>query len=580
MKKIYALLEPAFRKKAIFLLFLMFIGIIVELLGLGMILPLLSILSTEDMAATYPQSAPILELLGNPTQKELVFMALGTLVGIYLFKGLFLVFLAWYQTNFAYSLSSHLSTKLLRGYMAKPYSFHLGKNSADLIQNLTGEVSHLTGATSNLFMLITEASAIIGIMILLIAVEPLGAFTVIVLFGLLAVIFHRLTKKRLLAWGTERQVHDGFRYQYLLQSFGGVKDIMLLGKARYFTNRFQHHNTASFNLNIKYATLQHIPRLWFEVVGVIGLVLLMVSLIYQGRPLEAIIPTLAIFVAAAFRIIPSLNRMVAAVQTIKYAEPSINRLYDENLGFKDLEPEIVTRPLAFKDEIELKEVQFSYEGTEGEFLKVDLNIPVGKTIGFIGKSGSGKSTSIDIILGLLKPVSGKVLVDGIDIHDDIRAWQSQIGYVPQTIYFLDDTLRNNIAFGLKPEQIDEEAVLEAVKLAQIEEFVQSLPEGLDTIIGENGVRISGGQRQRIGIARALYHKPTVLVLDEATSALDNATEDGIMNSIAALHGEKTILIVAHRLRTVAMCDQLFLMEKGKVVKTGSYAEVMEKDQLH
>ena len=580
MKKIYALLEPAFRKKAIFLLFLMFIGIIVELLGLGMILPLLSILSTEDMAATYPQSAPILELLGNPTQKELVFMALGTLVGIYLFKGLFLVFLAWYQTNFAYSLSSHLSTKLLRGYMAKPYSFHLGKNSADLIQNLTGEVSHLTGATSNLFMLITEASAIIGIMILLIAVEPLGAFTVIVLFGLLAVIFHRLTKKRLLAWGTERQVHDGFRYQYLLQSFGGVKDIMLLGKARYFTNRFQHHNTASFNLNIKYATLQHIPRLWFEVVGVIGLVLLMVSLIYQGRPLEAIIPTLAIFVAAAFRIIPSLNRMVAAVQTIKYAEPSINRLYDENLGFIDLEAEVVTQPLAFKDEIELKEVQFSYEGTEGEFLKVDLNIPVGKTIGFIGKSGSGKSTSIDIILGLLKPVSGKVLVDGIDIHDNIRAWQSQIGYVPQTIYFLDDTLRNNIAFGLKPEQIDEEAVLEAVKMAQIEEFVQSLPEGLDTIIGENGVRISGGQRQRIGIARALYHKPTVLVLDEATSALDNATEDGIMNSIAALHGEKTILIVAHRLRTVAMCDQLFLMEKGKVVKTGSYAEVMEKDQLH
>jgi len=580
MKKIYALLEPAFRKKAIFLLFLMFIGIIVELLGLGMILPLLSILSTEDMAATYPQTAPILELLGNPTQKELVFMALGTLVGIYLFKGLFLVFLAWYQTSFAYSLSSHLSSKLLRGYMAKPYSFHLGKNSADLIQNLTGEVSQLTGATTNLFMLITEASAISGIMILLIAVEPMGAFTVIVMFGLLAVIFHRLTKKRLLAWGTERQVHDGFRYQYLLQSFGGVKDIMLLGKARYFTNRFQHHNTASFNLNIKYATLQHIPRLWFEVVGVIGLVLLMVSLIYQGRPLEAIIPTLAIFVAAAFRIIPSLNRMVAAVQTIKYAEPSINRLYDENLGFIDLEPEVVTHPLAFKDKIELKEVQFSYEGTESEFLKVNLNIPVGKTIGFIGTSGSGKSTSIDIILGLLKPVSGKVLVDGIDIHDNIRAWQNQIGYVPQTIYFLDDTLRNNIAFGLKPEQIDEEAVLEAVKLAQIEEFVQSLPEGLDTIIGENGVRISGGQRQRIGIARALYHKPTVLVLDEATSALDNATEDGIMNSIAALHGEKTILIVAHRLRTVAMCDQLFLMEKGKVVKTGSYAEVMEKDQLH
>lgn len=574
MKKIYDLLDPAFRKRAVILLILMFVGIIVELLGLGMILPLLSILSTDDMANAHPQFVPILDFLGNPTQKELIFIALGTLVGIYLFKGFFLVFLAWYQTSFAYSLSSHLSSKLLRGYMAKPYSFHLGKNSADLIQNLTGEVSQLTGATTNLFMLLTEASAIIGIMILLIVVEPKGAFTVMVLFGLLAIAFHRLTKRKLLAWGGERQVHDGFRYQYLLQSFGGVKDIMLLGKASFFTNRFQHHNTASFNLNIKYATLQNIPRLWFEVVGVIGLVILIVSLIFAGRPLEAVIPTLAVFVAAAFRIIPSLNRIVAAVQTIKYAEPSINRLHTENQDIKDLEVEVETKPLSFKERITLEDVKFSYEGTEGEFLKVNLDIPVGKTVGFIGKSGSGKSTSIDIILGLLKPISGKVLVDGVDINDNIRAWQNQIGYVPQTIYFLDDTLRNNIAFGLKPEQIDESAVLEAVKLAQIEEFVQSLPEGLDTIIGENGVRISGGQRQRIGIARALYHKPIVLVLDEATSALDNATEDGIMNSIAALHGEKTIIIVAHRLRTVAMCDLLFLMEKGKLVKSGSYEDVI------
>jgi ABC-type multidrug transport system fused ATPase/permease subunit len=463
--------------------------------------------------------------------------------------------------------------------MAKPYSFHLGKNSADLIQNLTGEVSQLTGATSNLFLIITEASAILGIMLLLVAVEPMGALTVMMLFGLLAVIFHRLTKKKLLSWGSQRQVHDGFRYQYLLQSFGGVKDIMLLGKARYFTKRFQHHNTSAFNLNIKYATLQHVPRLWFEVVGVIGLVILIVSLIFQGRPLEAIIPTLAVFVAAAFRIIPSLNRMVAAVQTIKYAEPSINRLYEENLRFQELHDEVASNPMVFRKQIELQDVTFSYDGTYGEFLKVNLSIPVGKTVGFIGKSGSGKSTSIDIILGLLRPNSGKVLVDGVDIQSNIRGWQNHIGYVPQTIYFLDDTLRNNIAFGLEADQIHESAVLEAVKLAQIEEFVASLHEGLDTIIGENGVRISGGQRQRIGIARALYHKPSVLVLDEATSALDNATEDGIMQSIAALHGEKTIIIVAHRLRTVAMCDQLFLMEKGQVVKTGSYEEVMEKDQL-
>jgi ABC-type multidrug transport system fused ATPase/permease subunit len=239
MKKIYTLLEPAYRKKALILLVLMFVGIIVELLGLGMILPLLSILSTEDIASVYPRIKPLLLFLGNPTHKELVFIALGSLVGIYLIKGFFLVFLAWYQTNFAYSLSSHLSSKLLQGYMLKPYSFHLNKNSADLIQNLTGEVSQLTGATTNLFMLITESSAIFGIMILLVVVEPLGALSIFVLFGLLAVIFHRLTKKKLLSWGNERQIHDSYRYQYLLQCFGGVKDIMLLGKSRYFTNRFK-----------------------------------------------------------------------------------------------------------------------------------------------------------------------------------------------------------------------------------------------------------------------------------------------------------------------------------------------------
>jgi ABC-type multidrug transport system fused ATPase/permease subunit len=272
--------------------------------------------------------------------------------------------------------------------------------------------------------------------------------------------------------------------------------------------------------------------------------------------------------------------MVAAVQTIKYAEPSINRLFEENLTFQEFTNEVASTPLVFYKQIELRDVVFSYEASEGQFLKMSLNIPIGKTIGFIGSSGSGKSTCIDIILGLLQPKYGKVLVDGVDIRSNLRGWQNMIGYVPQTIYFLDDTLRNNIAFGLEPDQIDETAVLKAIKLAQIEEFVKSLPEGLDTTIGENGVRLSGGQRQRIGIARALYHNPSVLVLDEATSALDNDTEDGIMQAIAALHGDKTIIIVAHRLRTVAMCDQIFLLEKGMIIKTGTYDEVINKDLIH
>lgn len=579
MKKIYKLLDSTFRRKALVLFFLMLIGVIIELMGIGMILPLLTILSSENLVVQYPQLIPVVNFLGNPSQKELIIFALSILVFIYIFKGFFLVYLAWYQTNFAYTLSSTLSTKLLRGYMAKPYSFHLKINSADLIQNITGEISQLTGATTNLFMLLSELSALLGIMILLIIVEPIGAFTVIFLFGLLAVSFHRLTKKNLQLWGTQRQIHDTFRYQYLLQSFGGVKDIMLLGRALYFTERFKKHNSDSFNINKKFVTLQQVPRLWFEVVGVIGLVILIASLVYQGKPLASIIPTLAIFVAAAFRIIPSLNRLVAGFQTIKYAETSINRLSVELNGIEDLKKVNSIEEISFEKHIQLDEVVFNYEGTNKNFLHLNLSIGVGQTVGFIGKSGSGKSTTIDLILGLLKPVSGKITVDNIDINSNVEGWQKQIGYVPQTIYFLDDTLRNNIAFGLEPNEINDNSINEAIKLAQIEDFVNSLPEGLETIIGENGVRISGGQRQRIGIARALYHKPKVLVLDEATSALDNLTEDGIMSSISKLHGNMTIIIVAHRLRTVSMCDRLFILENGKVVNSGSYNELISEGQL-
>ncbi len=566
MLKIYYLLDKTYKRRALVLLLLLIFGILLEVMGIGLILPVLTILATDDIVGEYPQVKPLMDMIGNPDRTQLVQVALLTLLGIYVFKGLYLVFLAWKQTSFSYDLSEKLSSELHKGYMSKPYAYHLNRNSADLIQYTTAEISQLTSASVNSLLLITEGAAIAGILVLLITIEPFGALSVMILFSLMALAFYKLTRKRLAVWGQIRQHHDTLRIQYLLQSFGGIKDILLLGKANYFTKNFTKNNKISFKINTKFTTLQSVPRLWFEVIGVIALVCLIFVQLAKGLSLQQMLPTLAVFVAAAFRIIPSLNRIMGSIQTIRYANHSINIIYDEFEKLNDEQNEMrfetTNEKLPFEQRIELNGVKFKYDNSEEDTLDLSLNIEKGTMVGFVGESGAGKSTVIDVILGLLDPYEGTVKVDGLDIRTCKRKWQNQIGYVPQSIYFTDDTLRNNIAFGLEAEKVDENKVLKAIEMAQLGSFLEQLPEGLDTVIGENGVRISGGQRQRIGIARALYHDPSVLVLDEATSALDNKTEDNIMKAINALHGTKTIIIIAHRLRTVEQCDHLFLLEKG------------------
>jgi ABC-type multidrug transport system fused ATPase/permease subunit len=316
------------------------------------------------------------------------------------------------------------------------------------------------------------------------------------------------------------------------------------------------------------STLQQMPRLWLEVLAVSGLAILVISMLAQNRSLEAVLPTLGLFAAAAFRLMPSVSRILGAVQALRYGMSMIDVLHAE-LSLKIPETTGKQKPSApFHSNMELSHVSYTYPAAASAALKdISLLIKRGESVGFIGVSGAGKSTLVDIILGLLTPDQGDVRVDAKDIQQNLRNWQDQIGYVPQSIYLTDDTLRRNIAFGLPDEQIDDAAVKRAIQSAQLVGFVNSLPEGLMTMVGERGIRISGGQRQRIGIARALYHDPAVLLLDEATSSLDTATELGVMQAVKALQGSKTILIVAHRLSTVEHCDSLFKMEDGKLVAT-------------
>jgi len=378
-------------------------------------------------------------------------------------------------------------------------------------------------------------------------------------------------------WGKVRQHHEGLRIQHLQQGLGGAKDVKLLGREGDFLAQYHLHHAQSARVGELQSTLQQLPRLWLELLAVGGLALLVFVMLGRGVELTSIVPTLGLFAAAAFRLMPSVSRVLASVQAVRYAMPVINTLHEE-LKLAAPEPAIRTTDQGrrFYREIRLTDVAYSYPGADTPALHgLTLAIKKGESVGFIGSSGSGKSTLVDVILGLLPPSNGSVLVDGQDIQEQLRTWQDQIGYVPQSIYLTDDTLRRNVAFGIPDEHIDDAAVQRAIRDAQLEEFVGGLPNGVESIVGERGIRLSGGQRQRIGIARALYHDPSVLVMDEATSALDATTESGVMEAVTALRGSKTILIVAHRLTTVGQCDRIYRLESGTVVAEGVPAKMLD-----
>lgn len=575
--RVFDLLTPNERKGALVLLSFMVVGMALETLGIGLLIPVIALMMQRDLSARYHGLQPLLEFLGNPTQAQLIIGTMLGLVGIYLVKNLFLAFLAWRHTRFAFGIQVELSQRLFTIYLRQPYTFHLQRNSAQLMRNLTGEVNMFTGAITGLVTIISEGLVLIGIATLLMLVEPFGALISVLVLGSAAWGFQRSTRSRLVRWGKVRQHHEGLRIQHLQQGLGGAKDVKLLGREGDFLAQYHLHHAQSARVGELQSTLQQLPRLWLELLAVGGLALLVFVMLGRGVELTSIVPTLGLFAAAAFRLMPSVSRVLASVQAVRYAMPVINTLHEE-LKLAAPEPAIRTTDQGrrFYREIRLTDVAYSYPGADTPALHgLTLAIKKGESVGFIGSSGSGKSTLVDVILGLLPPSNGSVLVDGQDIQEQLRTWQDQIGYVPQSIYLTDDTLRRNVAFGIPDEHIDDAAVQRAIRDAQLEEFVGGLPNGVESIVGERGIRLSGGQRQRIGIARALYHDPSVLVMDEATSALDATTESGVMEAVTALRGSKTILIVAHRLTTVGQCDRIYRLESGTVVAEGVPAKMLD-----
>ena len=574
--KVRLLLTPAEEKTSILMIFLILLGMVFEALGIGLVIPVITLMIDVDGPSKFPFLSSWVNVHDSNSQKSLAIFSMIALVIVYLLKNLYLGYLIWRQSNFALDVQANLSRRLFSIYMQQPYAFHLQRNSAELVRNITSEVASFSGVITSLMQLLSESFVLIGVALLLLVVEPVGAVTIVVALGGTAWIFHRVTRVRISRWGIERQYHDGLRIQYLQQGLGGVKDIILLGRQKDFLNRFDVHNQNSARVWKFQNTLQGIPRLIFEMLAIIGLATLVIVMLNQGSTTTSLVPILGMFAASAFRLMPSVNRILGSIQSLRYNMSALDLLYEE-IALKVLPHQLDTNKdhISFQRGIKFREVGYTYQSvTRPALHSITLEIQKGELIGFVGVSGSGKSTLLDIFLGLLPPSEGSIEVDGIEIQQNLRKWQDLIGYVPQTIYLTDDSLRRNVAFGLADDEIDDVSVMKAIVSAQLNQFVDLLPEGLDTKVGERGVRLSGGQRQRIGIARALYHDPSILVFDEATSALDIATEASVLEVITALRGAKTLILVAHRLSTVERCDRLFKFDQGRIVDSGAPKEVL------
>ncbi|MBJ7422587.1 MAG: ABC transporter ATP-binding protein [Ilumatobacteraceae bacterium] len=573
IKIVWKLFTNSDRAAFIRIVVMVIVGMFLETISLGIVVPIIGILTQDDYQQKYPF---IVDIFGNLSREELISAVMVAMVLIYVVRSLFLFWSLWIQKGFSASVSGRLSQSLFSIYLRQPYMFHLQRNSSTLMRNAKNATSVVTCGVDPFLVLLTDGLVAIAMFALLIAVEPVGTLAVLLVFGLSTFIFQRTTRRRIDNWGYQVDYHETKILQHLQEGFGGAKDVKVLGRENEFLSQHEKHLGESIRINRIYNVILTLPRSFMEIITIVGLCLLVVSMVVRGRELADIVPILGLFAAAAFRVMPSINRLLMATQTLIFNRSIIASVYKDFL-LDSPDSTSTGSGTKFAAQLELTDVSFKYPTAATASLQnVSLVVQRGEAVGFVGPSGAGKSTLVDVILGLFAPTSGVVKVDGQDVQQNLRNWQNQIGYVPQAIYLTDDTLRRNVAFGLNDENIDDNLVRNAIRLAQLEEFVATLPEKLETVVGERGVRLSGGQRQRIGIARALYHNPSVLVLDEATSSLDTPTEHGVMQAVQALQGSKTVLIVAHRLSTVEYCDRLYKIENARITEEGTFHEVVQR----
>jgi ATP-binding cassette, subfamily B, bacterial PglK len=583
LKKCLVFLTPRERWQWVGLVPLTIAVAVMEALGAAMVLWFIKIINAPSHIAELPMVRAMYRVFPWRDGQENLLCFTVLIALFYLLKNSVSAVGIYVQSRIVSKSMATVSARMLGGYLMLPYALHLRRNSADLIHNLTNAVEVvfsvvLTSAVS----IASEILVVMGIITVLIAATPLAALAACVILGGLSAALLKLTRRTFIRCGVQSQALGKSMLQNLQQAFGGLKEIKVLGRERFFHEVFSSQQGALFRIQCRRATLDAVPRLLVESTFVCGTLLVVILLTLQGHLGADVLPLLGLYAYAGFRIIPSANRMLWRINEIRYGTPAVHQLYDDYTvimrNASDACDASAGASTPFSDRIVVEGLSYTYAGSHTPALQdVHLTIRRGESIGIVGPTGAGKSTLVDILIGLLEPSGGRITVDSIVLHKQIRSWQRQIGCVPQTIFLADDSLRRNIALGIPDDDIDNDKVQAAVRMAQLEAFVASLPDGLNTSVGERGVRLSGGERQRVGIARALYYEPEVLVFDEATSALDSRTESEVARAIEALHGEKTLIIVAHRLSTVRHCDRLLLLKKGHAADCGSFEELLARN---
>lgn len=580
LKKISYVLDRSQKTNLGILLVVILIGAFVELLGVSAIMPLINVAMEPDTIGEKWYFVLISQYTGITDANEMIVFLALVLIVIYILKNIYVTLMYSLQYRFVFNNQQRLSVRMMKSYMQQDYLFHVSRNVAEFQRNITSDVNGFFTVALNALQFFAEFSVSMVLLIFLLVQDWMSTLAVASLLFLFMGFFTIFFRKVLVKIGEESRQANVLVTKWLLQAFSGVKEIKVTNKEDFFINNYDQNYKDCARVQRQQSILTYLPRPVMETVCICSLMIAMIlKIVVAKSDIASFVTTLSVFAVAAFRMLPSFNKITGYISGMMFNKPAIDAVYRD---LREIE-QLMVKKAADQEEavkvtlgtaIRLDNVSFRYPESDKWLLR-NASLEIGKntSVALIGSTGAGKTTAADLILGILEPQEGSVMIDGIDIRKCMVSWHESVGYIPQTIYLMDDNIRANIAFGIPDSEIDDTVIEKALREAQLDQFVHSLPDGLDTMIGDRGVKLSGGQRQRIGIARALYRNPSVLILDEATSALDNETEKEVMEAIDGLHGTRTLIVIAHRLSTIKKCDKIY------EVGNGGFSERMKEEVL-
>ena len=579
LHKVGYLFDRKQKKQLLGLAVLILIGGLLETMGVSLLLPVVQAIMDPEAIMENELVGAVADLLQIETSRQLIILMLGSLIALYVIKNTYLLFLTYVQNTFVTRNRNRMISRVMREFLSRPYEEYLGADIPTVFRLTDSDIPNAFQLILVLIQMVTEIVVAVSLCIVLVVVSPVMSFFILCIFLGMTLMITKVLKPRLNAIGHKNQMIQSRIAKWRIQSIYGLKDVKVLHREEFFVRNYYESGAIGADVARNYAVFNNLPRLLIETIFMAAMLLFIMLYMLRGGNIGILIPQLSAFAVAAMRVMPGTNRINTYLSEIAYAQPCLDYLY-ENLtsnmkadvngsvtGLTEAaQPELQSTKL--QDKIVLDHITYAYPNTEKNiFTDAHMEVKKGQSVGIMGPSGAGKSTIVDILLGLLHVQEGSITCDGVNIFDNYGDWLSKIGYIPQSIYLIDESIRDNIAFGIDADRIDDKRIWDVLEEAQLKEFVKELPEGLDTTIGDRGVRISGGQRQRLGIARALYHDPEILVFDEATSALDSDTEKAVMDAINSFHGRKTMVIIAHRLNTIAKCDVIYKVDGEKIVET-------------